>query len=228
MLDLEPLRRAPVFAGLPQETLSAIAACFTRRVFGKGVFIYHKEGLGRSLYLIESGSVRLVMFSESGQEFSFDIYGPGDIFGELSVLDGGERETSAMALETTSALTMPGDEFADHMAKSERLARNILDLVIARQRFSIAGVAALAFLDTNGRLAARLLDLADRYGQPCPTGIQIKLKLTQIDLAASVAASRERVNKVLGSFRERGLVAIDADQKIVILDRRGLQRQIRD
>ncbi len=228
MPDLEPLRRAPVFAGLADETLSAIAGCFIKRVFGKGVFVFHREGTGRSLYLIESGSVRLVIFSASGQELSLDIYGPGDVFGELSILDGRERPTSAMALETTSTLMMPGDDFLSFMAGSERLARNVIDLLVARQRYAIAGVQALAFLDTNGRLAAKLLELADRYGQPCPAGIQIKLKLTQIDLAASVAASREMVNKVLGSFRERGLIAVDAGQKIVILDRRGLQRQIRD
>ncbi len=228
MPDLEPLRRAPIFAGLPEETLSAFAGCLDRRAFGKGVFIFHKEGPGRSIYLVESGCVRLVIFSASGQELSLDIYGPGDVFGELSVLDGGLRPTSAMALESTSTLMIRSDDFLRFLAGSDRLARNVIDLLVARRRAAIADVEALAFRDVNGRLAAKLLELADRYGQPCPAGIQIKLKLTQIDLAAAVAASREMVNKVLGSFRERNLIAIDADQKMVILDRRGLHRQIRD
>jgi CRP/FNR family transcriptional regulator len=104
------------------------------------------------------------------------------------------------------------------------VAKGIIDLLSARLRYTNAYATKLAFLDVSGRVAARLLELADRYGVPTD-GIEIDLRLTQAEWASSVAASRESVNKVLCAFRVEGYIRIE-DQVITILDRRALERQV--
>ena len=96
-------------------------------------------------------------------------------------------------------------------------------VLAARVRYATAYAENLAFLDVYGRVAAKLLELAERYGLPGPEGVEIDLRLTQGDLASWVAATREFVNKVLGAFRDHGLVKLDG-QRIILLDQRGLKK----
>jgi len=218
------LRNIPLFAGLSDEELEILANSLGKRTFGKGMIIFHKDSPGQTLYIIESGKVRTFILSESGQEISVNIYGPGDIFGEMALLDGLPRSAGAVTLEKTVTLTLQRDDFLPFLHVHPRLALNIIEVLCARLRYTTAYVESLAFLDVYGRVAAKLLELADRYGVQ-KQGIEIELCLTQAELASWVGASRERVNKVLATFREQGLIEVRG-QKIIILDRRGLRRRI--
>jgi CRP-like cAMP-binding protein len=97
-------------------------------------------------------------------------------------------------------------------------------VLTARLRFTTEQAESLAFLDVYGRVAMRLLDLAGRYGTE-KGGIELDLRLTQAELATWVAASRESVNKVLSTFRDQGLIAVEG-QKFTILDLDGLEQRI--
>jgi CRP-like cAMP-binding protein len=218
------LRNVPLFAGLSDEELEALSGSLGKRTFGRGMIIFHKGGLGQTLYIIESGKVRIFVLSESGQEISFNIYGPGDTFGEFSLLDGLPRSAGAITLEKTVTLTLHRDDFLRHLEASPRMSRSIVEVLTARLRYTTEYAESLSFLDVYGRLAAKLLEMADRYGVE-KEGIEIDLRLTQAELATWVAATRESVNKVLGTFREQGLIACEG-QTITILDREGLERRI--
>ena len=176
------------------------------------------------MYLIESGLVRIFALSDMGQEISIDVYGPGEIFGEMSLLDGQPRSAGAVCLEATTVLALNQDDLDGILDTSPHLAKNLLRILSGRLRHTAGYAGDLAFLDVSGRVAMRLLDLAERSGaEACD---EIDLNLTQIELATWVAASRESVNKTLNTFRARGLIAMD-DGRIAILDRRGLEAQIR-
>ena len=82
------LQRVSFFSRLTGQELEALAHKLTKRTFGKGMIIFHKGSPGRSLYIIESGRVRIFLLSKSGQEISVNVYGPGDLFGEMALLDG--------------------------------------------------------------------------------------------------------------------------------------------
>jgi CRP/FNR family cyclic AMP-dependent transcriptional regulator len=215
MPDVDMLRNVPLFAGLADQELLAVARSLGKRSFGKGVFIFHKDSPGQVLYIIESGRVRIFALSDLGQEISLNIYGPGDVFGELGALDGLPRSASVLAMEMTITLTLQRDDFLRCLEAYPQVARNFCKVLAARLRYTTAYVEGLAFLDVNGRVAAKLLELAD----------YTELRLTQAELASWVAASRESVNKALCAFRERGLIEING-QKLTILDPRGLRRQI--
>ena len=220
------LRNVPLFAGLSDQELEALASSLGRRTFAKGMVIFHKGGLGRSLYIIESGQVRIFSLSETGQEISINIYGPGELFGELAILDGLPRSAGAMAMEMTVTLTLYRDDFLRCLEASPRMVKDIVAVLSRRLRYTTAYTETLAFLDVYGRVAAKLLELADRYGVAKAGAEQIELHLTQAELASWVVASRESVNKVLGTFRDQGLIQLEG-QAITILDREALGRQVR-
>jgi len=226
MSSVSMLRNVLFFGGLSDEELAALAESVGKRTFARGMIIFHKGVVGRSLYIIESGRVRIFLLSESGQELSLNIYGPGDVFGELALLDGLPRSAGAVTMEKTVTLTLHRDDFLRHIEAQPRMAWSIMEVLSKRLRYTTEYAESLAFLDVCGRVAARLLELGDRYGLQTEDGIVIELRLTQAELATWVAATREFVNKALGIFRDQGLLEIDG-QRITILNRPGLQRRVR-
>ena len=104
------------------------------------------------------------------------------------------------------------------------MARSVLTVLSVRLRYTTILAESFAFMDAYGRVAAQLVELAERYGVE-KEGIEIDLRLTQTELASWVAVSRESTNKVLGAFRDQGLIRMDGGV-IVIQDLVGLQRSV--
>ena len=220
----EILRRAPLFAGLRPDALDGLAAQLRRHTFKRGTMIFHKDQTGDALYVIESGRVRIFLPTESGTELTVEVSGPGDVFGELALLDGRPRSASAEALEDTTTFTLTREEFKAHLAATPQLAVALIELLSTRLRHVTEYAESLAHLDVHARLARTLLEMADRYGVK-RNGIEIDLDLTQADLAAMVGATRERVNRALAAFRAQGLLELRG-RKIALLDTTRLRQRI--
>jgi len=219
------LRSISLFSGLSDAELDALAGRLGKRTFGRGVIIFHKDSPGDTTYIIETGKVRIFALSESGQEISVRICGTGEVFGELSMLDGLPRSAGAMALEETRVLTLQREDYRELLEAYPHMAKGIIATLTARVRYTTQYAENLAFLDVEGRVAQRLLELANLYGVQAPAGVEIGMQLTQSDLASLVGATRERVNKVLAAFRNQGLIESDAE-RIIVRDPRGLKRHI--
>ena len=217
------LRRVSLFADLREDELAALADCLGRRVFAKHMILFHQGSPAQSLYLIESGEVRIFASSETGQELTLDVYGPGECFGETALLDGNLRATGAMALEKTVTYTLQRDDLLRCMEHHPQVARRAMALLAHRLEHTIAYAENLAFLDVAGRVAAVLLELAAR----CETegNIEFDLHLNQSDLASWCVASRVMVNKVLGAFQDERLIKLEG-HSITILDLGGLKRKM--
>ncbi|HEY6103344.1 MAG TPA: Crp/Fnr family transcriptional regulator [bacterium] len=218
------LRTVPLFAGLRPDALNGLAAQMRRRVFKRGTMIFHKDQAGDALYVIESGRVRIFLPAESGTELTVEVSGGGDVFGELSLLDGRPRSASAEALEDTTAFTLTRDEFKTHLAETPQLAVALIELLSNRLRHVTEYAESLAYLDVHARLARTLLEMAERYGVK-RDGIEIDFDLTQADLATMVGATRERVNRALAAFRSQGLLELRG-RKIALLDTTRLRQRI--
>lgn len=220
------VRSSSFLEALNDQDRTLVVGLATRRTFARGVFIFHKDSPGQTLYIIESGMVRIFALDESGQEITLNVYGPGDIVGELAFLDGLPRSAGAIAMTSVTALTVRREDFIGQLQIYPSLAIHIIELLAARLRYTTAYAENMAFLDVNGRVALRLLELADRFGAPSREGggEAVMLRLTQAELASWVASTRETVNKVLCAFRDQRLIEL-TDQRIIVLDRRGLRRQ---
>lgn len=188
------------------------------------MIIFHRDAPGNTLYLVESGRVRIFLLSEEGQEITLNFHGPDECFGELALLDNLPRSAGAVTLEPTVVYTLHREDFLRHLHTHPHIAESILTILSHRLRQLTDYTETLAFFDVYDRVVAKLLDLADRYGV-AGDGILIDLPLTQGELATWVVASRERVNKALGLLRDRCLINVDGKQ-ITILDPDGLRRQI--
>lgn len=224
MSQVDLLRNAPIFESLSDLELEALAASLKERVFARGVVIFHKGSPGNSLYLVESGKVRIFVLSDSGQEITLNTHGPRECFGELALLDGLPRSASAVSLERTTCCVLERGDFLNILEAHPGMVRSILALLSGRVRHATTYAESLAFLDVQSRIASTLLALADRHGIE-KQGIEIDLRLTQGDLASYVAATRESVNKALGALRDQGLISIDG-QTVTIVDAPGLRNLI--
>ncbi len=213
---LDFLKQVPLLAGLTSAEAEALARDMVRRQFRQGQAIFQQGDAGQMLYLIQSGRVRIYVEGEEGQEVSVIVYGPNDIFGELAVIDGLPRSASAVAMEETVVHILSRDRFREHMRRSPQLALNFMKALSVRVRYSTRQVGSLTMLDVPGRLARKLLELAQDHGLVETGGVRINLALTQSDLASLIGATRESINKALGAFRRQGLILVEGSHIIIV------------
>lgn len=192
------LAKVPFFSGVAPDHLETLARSLQRRTVRAGKAIFRQDDPGSSLYVIESGVVKVQRASPEGKEVILAILGPGDFFGELALLDGEPRSADAVAKEDTAVLVLERDDFIAFLDREPAVATKLLAALSRRLRRTDQLVQDAAFLDVPARLARALLQLAE--SPEATTG------LTQSELAAMVGASRESVNRWLQFYRRRGLI----------------------
>lgn len=219
------LKQIHIFNSLSEEEISTLAALTRKRAFRQGEVIFHRDDPGQVLFVIKEGKVKICLTSPDGQEIALDVLGQGECFGELALLDGRLRSADAIALEKVECLTLQRSGFQDAIMKHPKIAIQVMEVLCERLRRTNQQVEDLTFLDVDGRVAKKLLELARDYGVKVANGTQIGMRLTQQELAFMVGASRESINKVLGYFTEKGYINVDR-QKYTILSIEDLQRRI--
>jgi CRP-like cAMP-binding protein len=219
---LESLSSIPFFGGLDPEALERLAAGMRQRRFRRGEVIFHLGDPGDALFIIVGGEVKISLPSETGDEAILATLRTGDVFGELALLDGAPRSASATALTPTETVVLPRDRFRELIATEAGVRDALLASIAGELRRLTTHVEELHFLDITGRLAARLVRLAQEGGTPAGDGaIRLRTNLTQADLAAMVGCTRQSVNKLLGQFTDDGLLRLERDG-IVVTNMAGL------
>jgi CRP-like cAMP-binding protein len=212
-----------LFADLEAQQLEQIAQRVQRRTFALGVTLFHQDMPGTMMYMIEMGSVRVISIGRTGQELTLNVLGPGEIFGELSILDGQQRSATAITLVPTVVWLLSQADLNEFMSKYPPVNQAMIQILVERVRTTARRLEAMTFQDVLGRLAFELLSLAERNGQPHEQGIEISIPLTQVDLATMVGATRESVNKSVSVLRSKKLIAVDGTRWF-LLDPAGIQK----
>lgn len=179
-----------------------------RRRYRRGEVIFHQEDPGSVLHIVEEGRVRISLPSPGGEEVVVALLGPGDCFGELALIDGEPRSATALAQEPCETLTLSRADFLDFLAAHPQAALAMMVVLCWRLRQTDGLVADVAFLDGPSRLAKRLLELAARQGQPASPGVELRIRVTQRELAGMTGATRESVNRWLSLFRSQGYLRL--------------------
>lgn len=203
------LKQVYIFAGLSDEDIQALMSVARKRTFRSGEVIFHRDDPGQVLYVIKEGKVKICLISPDGQEISLVVFGKGEYFGELALLDGLPRSADAIALERVECYTLQRSDFHNAIMKSPKIAIQVLEVLSRRLRSTDQQVEDLIFLDVYGRVAKKLLELAEAHGVKVDDGIRIDVRLTQQELASMVGASRESVNKVIGYFMDKQFISTD-------------------
>ena len=212
-----------LFADLEAQQLEHIAQRVQRRTFALGVTLFHQDMPGTMMYMIEMGSVRVISIGRTGQELTLNVLGPGEIFGELSILDGQQRSATAITLVPIVVWLLSQADLNEFMSKYPPVNQAMIQILVERVRATARRLEAMTFQDVLGRLAFELLSLADRSGQPYEQGIEITIPLTQVDLASMVGATRESVNKAVSVLRSKELINVDGTRWF-LLDPAGIQK----
>ena len=209
------LKRVSLFKGLDQEALNRLAKKLRSLEFPKDALVVGQDSVGDSLYIIQRGRVKVVLYGEGGREMILSIFRTSDFFGEMSLLDGEPRSANVIALEECRFLVLSREDFVEQLQAFPHSALEILAEMSRRLRNADAMIGNLALLDVYTRLARFLIDTAKREGRVEDEGIVIRERMTQQNIASMIGASRETVSRVLSEFQKRGFVAIQDKQIIV-------------
>jgi CRP-like cAMP-binding protein len=179
-----------------------------------------------SVVIVISGRVKIFTSAEDGTEVMLAVRGPGAILGELAAIDGQPRSASVTSLETTEILTVGFREFTAFLHTHPRTMWLLMRILTDRLRDADRKRIEFGIYDSLNRVARRLIELADRFGEPTESGIRITLPLTQEELANWVGASREAVTKALRTLRTDGYVRTHR-RTFTVIDIEGLRRRAR-
>lgn len=174
-----------------------------------------------NVYLLKQGRVKLANTGASGKEVTFEILEPGEIFGELEVLEGSPRETAAEALDDTLICVIQREDFDQYLATHPNVTVKLSKLIGFRLRRIQTRVEDLVFRDVPARLAHLLLELRKTGGVSEGAGTRLRVKLTHQEMANLVGCSRETVTATLGQFRDGDLIQMDG-RTIIITNPKGL------
>jgi CRP/FNR family cyclic AMP-dependent transcriptional regulator len=169
--------------------------------------------------------VKISQSSPDGKERTLALLGPGDVFGELALLDGGPRSADAVVAEDAELLVVPRDEFLTFVMEQPQVAMSLLVVLSQRLRHTNLLVHDAAFFDVRGRLARVLLELARAEKGPEADGALVCPQLTQSELASMVGVTRESINKWLRHYVKSGTVA-RRHGRLVVLDPQRLTADI--
>jgi CRP/FNR family cyclic AMP-dependent transcriptional regulator len=213
---VDALRRCRLFAKVDQPTLQTCADQLRLRRYRRGETIFHQGDPGDSLYIIESGTIKIVLPSPEGEEEAIiATLGRGDFFGELALLDGAPHSATAIALEPTGTLVLRRETF-ERLIDDDRGLRLALLAGLTSERRRLTGhVEELHFLDLPGRLARRLVRLANEAQPDAHGEVRLDWPYTQSDLASMIGGTRQTVNRMLAELSESGLVRIEKDGLVI-------------
>jgi len=212
-----------LFSGLSPKELEALERSIQVRSFSPGEIIFRQGDQGDGLYLVRSGTVKITLTKE-GEESVIALMSTGEFFGELAVLDGEPRSANATAMDDVKSLFLPREAFLSFLREYPQVAMKIIEMLSRRLRQTDEMLASIVFFDVYGRVAKKLLELADSHGELTEHGLRINMTLTQKSLAQLVGASRESVNKALKFFRDKGYLTV-VDRRLVVKDRRRLEQR---
>lgn len=201
------MEAAPSFlSSLGPDDRRALEEVTTRRRFQRNSILYHWGEDPAGVLVIESGRVKITAPAEFERETILAFRGPGDLIGEVGAFDGRPRSASVVALEPVVALACAGSDFRRLIDRRPSVEQALMTILIERLREADTERADFGARDVLGRVAHRTLELADRFGAPCDRGVDIRLPITQDELAGWSGASREAVSKALGTMRELGWI----------------------
>lgn len=188
------LQQVELFQGLSVDEMEALASSSSSRSFPKNTVVIHENDPADSLFIIESGKVKVYCSDKNGKEFIMNTQREGDYFGELALLDDSSRSASVRTVEKSSFCIVFKDDFNRVLDEHPNIARKLIRNLAQRVRKLTADVKSLALQDVYGRVANVLTDLAEERGDGT---LFIPEKLTQQDIADRVGASREMVARIL-------------------------------
>lgn len=226
---IELLRASSILNALPDEELRDLSGAVHRSKYAPGETIFRKHDESTGMMILVSGRVKITSVGSAGAELILNIIDPGQVFGEVALIDGESRSADAVATDRTEIITLLRRDFLPILKRHPDAALPMMVVLCQRIRQASAFIEDAVFLDVPTRLLNRLLDLAEQYGRRDSKtgGLRIDHGLSQQSLGDSVGLTRVSINRQLGSWRQLGLIE-DGRGWVTLLDVEKLEELVRN
>ena len=204
------LSNHPLFRELGREAHARVAAYATTRHVARGETIFMKGDAGASLFAVCSGMVEVLVPSAEGKNAVLNLVNAGEIFGEITLLDGHPRTTDAQAFTDCTLMVLERRDFLPLLREQPEIAVRLLEILCGRIRQTTEQIEEMMFLDLESRLAKALLRLARSSQTPA------RISITQRTLSEIVGVSREETNKQLQLWRRDKIVGLERGSIVVL------------
>jgi CRP/FNR family transcriptional regulator, cyclic AMP receptor protein len=166
------------------------------------------------LTVIVSGRIKITNINANAKEVVLNFLEPGDINGEIAVLDGNERSANAIALEDSEVLVIFGRDLMPILTAHPQAMLEIMQILCHRLR-AISAIVEDSTLAMRGRVAKGLLRLAHQHGQTSKDGVRLQLRLSQNDLGKYLGLSRENVSRQLRQLKDANVIRLEGTQVVI-------------
>jgi CRP-like cAMP-binding protein len=219
------LRGHALFRDLPPAVIERLGAYMKTRRVARGATIFEKGDPGSGLMGVLTGSVKVSVASAEGKDIVLNIFYPGDVFGEIALLDGHPRTADATAMSACELVVIERRDFVPFLRDHPEVVLKFIEILCSRLRHTSEQVQDLTFLNLPTRLAKALLALTAGEGGVVENR---KVAITQRELSQIIGKSRESTNKQLRAWQkrgwiklERGGVAVVAKDKLAVVAAEG-------
>ena len=197
----------------------------TDREFKKGEYVYMPEEFADKLYLITTGRIKIGNHSDSGKEITKAILGPGEVFGELSIIGESKRRDFAQAIESTSLCVISVSEMQSLMKEHSALNLFMMKIIGSRVLEMENRLQSLIFKDSRTRIVEFIKDLAERKGQRVGYEVVVRKMMTHQQIANLTATSRQTVTTVLNDLRNKNILTFNR-RRLLIRDMEKLDSEV--
>jgi CRP-like cAMP-binding protein len=191
------------------------------RTFPSGTFVYFPTDPGQSVLVVARGRVKIKFISADGQETILAFVGPGELFGELAIVDTQPRNEYAEAVAETTVIAIPRDDMLALMEQRPELALHVTRLFGFRRRRLENRLRNILFCSIRRRVVALIMEFIETHGKLVGNAWEIGLPLSHQDLASLIGATRETVTLTLGQLQDEKLIRIQR-RRLTVLDRKKL------
>jgi CRP/FNR family cyclic AMP-dependent transcriptional regulator len=216
MIDVDSIRRVPMFRDFADDEVTGIAATATDRTYGKHDFVVREGDPGSTFFFLVRGSVSVCRIMPDGREMILAILKEGDFFGEMAMFDSSLRSASIKTLTEVEVGAIRYADFLVLLEANPRVGRSLVMALSDRLRAANALIAATTQQDIRARLASLLLNLSTQFGEPVDGGTRISLRLTNQEMANMIATTRETVNRTLNRFWDEKLVDMRSAHVVIV------------
>ena len=200
------LRSVPLFADLEEGELERFSHVAVPRSFPAGTRVFHEGDSSDACYIVSEGSFRVTREHSDGRAITLATLGPGEIFGELAMLDGDKRSASAESITDGTLLALPANDVRSLLARNPEIALKLVAGLVRRLRAANARLSRQSFQTVPSRVAGILLQLSrDGQGEDGEE-VEVTIRMNQTDLAQLAGTSRESVSRFLAELERAGVV----------------------
>ncbi len=207
-----------IFENLEECELKEITDSITRRHYDKDEMIFFEGDKPEKLFLLNKGRVKVFKYNKEGREQIIYILTEGDFIGDSNIFSGEEMKFNAVAIEETNICELTKSDFEDIMKRNPEIAMKILQNAYHRIDKLQELIQSLSTKDIESRIAGLLLSFIKDFGTPDKNGIIIELPLNREDIANYIGVTRETISRKLGALQDQGILGVEGNRQIRILD----------